>query len=399
MRHCFITGWMVWQAHYRENTYLMVKMIEINHEIILQGGGYQNVEVDTQSRDVALELYDFMVRLRRMQLALMEEYHPADEMRCPIHFCVGQEAVPAALSRVISTSDYLLSHHRSHGYFLAKGGNLKELFSEIYGKATGTNGGFAGSQEISKVDLNFYSGAIITGMVAIAVGVALANQNLGKQNITFACHGDGATEEGAFWEAVSFAALKRLPMIFICENNRYSTYSPQNKRQAIDNIHHRVATFGLSSHAIFGNDVFSVLTTLQSAVEHVRNGGGPVFIEAYTYRQFGHVGPEDDDYIGYRSPEERKFWLQNCPILLLENALVQKAFLDPELRRILEERMDKEIAEAFAYAKQSRFPEIPAEWEKLNCHAETPLADALLADCTVDDTFNGDQIETKLMPY
>lgn len=389
----------MWQVHYRENTHLVVELDEMNHEMILRRGQYQNVEVDTQSRDIALELYAFMVRLRRMQLALMEEYHPADEMRCPIHFCVGQEAVPAALSRVISTSDYLLSHHRSHGYFLAKGGNLNELFAEIYGKTTGTNGGFAGSQEISKVDLNFYSGAIITGMVAIAMGVAFANQYLDKQSITFACHGDGATEEGAFWEAVSLAALKRLPVIFICENNGYSTYSPQNKRQAIDNIHQRVAAFGLRSHAIFGNDVFSVLTTLQSAVAHVRCGAGPVFIEAYTYRHYGHVGPEDDDYIGYRPEEERRAWMQNCPVTLLENALVQRAFLDRKMKRILEDRIDEEIAEAFTYAKQSRFPEIPAEWEGLNCNTATPLADALLADCTVDDTFNGDQTETKLMPY
>jgi pyruvate dehydrogenase E1 component alpha subunit len=374
-------------------------VLEISHELILEKGEYSEVVVDSQSRDIALSCLKFMHRLRKIQLAIMEEYHPANEMRCPVHFCVGQEAVPAALAEIVLPDDSLLSHHRSHGYFLAKGGKSKELFAELYGKATGTNGGMAGSQEISKVELNFFSGAIISGMSAIAVGVAFANDYLGKNDIAFTCHGDGATEEGAFWEAISYASLRKLPVIFICENNRYSTYSPQYKRQAADDIHHRVAAFGLKSFAVFGNDVLTVHKTLQLAVDHVREGSGPVFIEAYTYRKNGHVGPEDDDYIGYRSVQEREAWLANCPIALLEKELFAKSFIDEKEKKAIVEEIDQEIAEAFSFAKDSTFPTIPEDWVSLNCNQESPLADKLLVDGTSGEAFDGNQEEAKLMPY
>ncbi len=340
-----------------------------------------------------------MLRLRRTQLALIAEYHPADEMRCPVHFCVGQEAVPAALSRIVSSGDFVLSHHRSHGYYFAKGGKMNELFAEIYGKVTGTNGGRAGSQEISKSELKFYSGAIISGMIAIAVGVSFSNNYLKNKNITFTCHGDGATEEGAFWEAISYAALGGLPVIFICENNRYATYSPQYKRQARDDIHQRVAAFGVKSVAVFGNDVLAVHGVLESAVKHVNNGSGPVFIEAYTYRWNGHVGPEDDDYIGYRPLKEKEVWMKNCPISLLEEELFTKTYLDESQKQSMIKEIDQEIDDAFRFAKESEFPEVPHEWDSLNYSQESPLADRLLMDGTAGEIFNGNQSETKLKPY
>ena len=175
----------------------------------------------------------------------MKEYHPADEMRCPIHLCLGQEAVPCGLSIHLSAQDYLFSHHRSHGYFLAKGATLRSLFAELYGKETGSNGGKAGSQDISDASLRFFSGAILAGGIGLAVGSALANQLRKTGAVTVTGFGESATDEGVFWEAINYAQLRKLPVVFLCENNLYATYSHLLKRQPTDSITARVAAFGL----------------------------------------------------------------------------------------------------------------------------------------------------------
>lgn len=370
----------------------------LSHAAILRMGRYDALSLATIEPSLAEDLYRFMLRLRHCQLSLMQEYHPADEMRCPIHFCVGQESVPAALAPFLDRDDYLLSHHRSHGYFLAKGGSMDALFAEIYGKATGTNGGLAGSQELSVPGVNFFSGAIITGMTSIAVGVALAFKMQQNPHVVFTCCGDAATEEGAFWEAIAYAVLRQLPMVFICENNRYSTYSPQHKRQAADNIHDRVQAFGIESRALFGNDVILVHRTLREAIAHVRAGKGPFFIEAYTYRFNGHVGPEDDDYIGYRPQDEIDFWKAACPITLLEERMIAAGLLDHAGKKALEREIKTEVARAFAFAKQSAFPEAP-DWQALNSSDAAPLADSLLKDHTRCEAFDHTQEETRPLPY
>ena len=141
----------------------ILALTEISHEAILKGGRYSNLSIADMDPKTVIALYRFMVRLWRCEEALMEEYHPADEMRCPVHFCVGQEAVPAALSLLLREDDYLFSHHRSHGYYLAKSAPMDALFAELYGRKTGANGGVAGSQDISMSSVNFYSGAILAG--------------------------------------------------------------------------------------------------------------------------------------------------------------------------------------------------------------------------------------------
>src|SRR5207245_876061 len=156
-------------------------------------------------------------RLRLCEEALAREYHPADEMRCPVHFCVGQEAVPAALSLLLAPADYLFSHHRSHGYYLAKNAPMEALFAELYGKIAGANGGVAGSQDISYPERNFYSGAILSGATAISTGAALAFQYKKTNQVAVAGFGEAATDEGIFWETVNYAAVAKLPIVFVCE--------------------------------------------------------------------------------------------------------------------------------------------------------------------------------------
>src|SRR5438445_11372532 len=141
--------------------------MQLSHRTITQTGRYREMDISGMTPELLLKLYHQMLRLRRMEEAMLNEYHPADEMRCPIHFCIGQEAVPSALSLHVRADDYLFSHHRSHGYYFAKGAPLRELFAEIYGKATGANAGKAGSQDVSHSASHFYSGAILAGAVSI----------------------------------------------------------------------------------------------------------------------------------------------------------------------------------------------------------------------------------------
>lgn len=372
-------------------------MARINHEAILKKGRYRDLSISGMDTEVVKGLHRFMLRLRRCEEALMREYHPADEMRCPVHFCIGQEAVPAALSLLLDPDDYLFSHHRSHGYFLAKEAPMRSLFAELYGRETGASGGKSGSQEISMPSVNFYSGAILAGMLAIAVGAALGFQLKRRPTVAVTGFGEGGPDEGIFWEAINYAVLRRLPVVFLCENNRYSTYSHQLKRQPADNISRRVAAFGMRSRALFGNDVIVVYSALAEAIDYAREGQGPSFIEAYTYRWNSHVGAEDDDYLGYRPKSELEFWKANCPINLLEEQMIISGLLTPTIKKAMIDEINEEVADAFKFAKRSPFPS-DANWTKLNYSTASPLADRLLYEAKLGE-FYEDQADTIPQPY
>jgi TPP-dependent pyruvate/acetoin dehydrogenase alpha subunit len=367
-------------------------MTAITHEGLLRGSFITRPDVSALPADLVQRLYRGMVRLRRTEEALLREYHPAAEMRCPVHFCIGQEAVSASLSVLLRPDDYVFSHHRSHGYYLGKGAPLRALFAELYGKATGASGGKAGSQDISYPESRFYSGAILCGAVAIAVGAAFAEKMRGSDTVVVAGFGEAATDEGVFWEAVNYAALKQLPIIFVCENNRYSTYSPQVNRHAADNLHERVATFGVPSRSLFGNDVVQVYRTLEQAIQSARCRKGPAFVQAYTYRWNGHVGPENDDHIGYRTPEEVAFWKAHCPIRLLEESMASAGLATN--RDAVARDIDAETSDAFTFAKASPFPR-DADWYSCNYSSATPLADQLLHDL---DAGAFDQYQAEAVP-
>ncbi len=374
-------------------------MNNINHEIILNGGDYTGMSLLGVDRRECIEMYTFMVRLRRLQEAIIDAYHPDDEMKCPVHFCIGEEAVSAALSQVVQENDYLFGPHRSHAYYFAKGGEMGPLVAELYGKETGTNAGLAGSQEISNTEIHYYSGAILTGLVGIATGVGLGLKLDNKKDVMVVCMGDGAVDEGLFWESINYAQLNQLPVVYICENNRYSTYSPQESRQVAQTINARVAAFGMKTRAMFGNDVVQLKNVLRDAIDFARSGKGPFFLETFTYRWKGHVGPEDDDDVGYRSPDELAYWKRNCPIALLENAMTNAGYLEESEKTEIIKIVDKEIAGAFDFAQLSRFME-EVDWYDQNYSTDSPLADKLLVEIDANDNeFNISQPETRPAPY
>jgi TPP-dependent pyruvate/acetoin dehydrogenase alpha subunit len=371
--------------------------VELSHRTLSQSGHYRDLSLDGLSREVVLRLYRQMLRLRRTEEALMAEYHPAEEMRCPIHFCIGQEAIPAALSALVRPDDFLFSHHRSHGYYFAKDAPLRELFAEIYGRETGANGGRAGSQDISHPPSNFYSGAILAGAVSIAVGAAFGFRFKKSTQIAFSGFGEGATDEGAFWEAMNYSGKQRLPVLFVIENNRYATFSDQLKRQAEDNICERVRPFGVRATKIFGNDAPLAYRTLQGEIDRLRQGDGPALVEAYTYRWNSHVGPEDDGANRYRTPGEMAFWKDNCPLVLIEEKLRAAHLLDDAASAAMESEIAAEIAEHFRFAKESPFPRAP-DWRAMNYEDASPMADRLLGSAS-RGAFDHDQAEAKLGPY
>ena len=373
--------------------------MELSHRTITQIGRYRDMNLAGVAPYTLLKLYHQMLRLRRMEEAMHAEYHPADDMRCPIHFCIGQEAVPAALSLHVKADDYLFSHHRSHGYYFAKGSPLRELFAEIYGKATGASGGKAGSQDISHSETNFYSGAILAGAVSIAVGAAFGFKHKQTRQIAISGFGEGCTDEGAFWEAMNYAGKQKLPVLFVCENNRYATFSDQLKRQADDNVSARVRPFGVRATQIFGNDTVLAHRTIGAEIERLRHGDGPALIEAYTYRWNSHVGPEDDGANAYRQPGELEFWKANCPLVLLGEKLRAASLLNDEISARYEAEVAAEVAANFKFAKDSPFP-TDTHWRHMNYEDATPLADKLLgATAAGGGNFDQYQDEAKLGPY
>jgi len=372
-------------------------MNALSHAEILRAGLYKGVNIRRGEGDTAKSLFRFMQRLRMCEEALAREYHPADEMRCPVHFCVGQEAVPAALSLLLRDEDYLFSHHRSHGYYLAKDAPMDALFAELYGKSTGASGGLAGSQDISFPSRNFFSGAILGGATAISIGAALGFQLRKTTQVAVAGFGESATDEGIFWETVNYAAVAKLPVVFVCENNKYSVFSPQLKRQALDNVSARVAAFGVRSTAIFGNDAMSVYRTLEKEIASARAGEGPGFIEAYTYRWSGHYGPESDDLVGYRDASELEAWKKNCPISLLKQAMQRDNLIGPDEMESIERKAALEIEQGFRFAKSSPFPSLP-DWKTLNSSPFSPMADKLLAEFEIAD-FDAQQSSNQTKGY
>jgi TPP-dependent pyruvate/acetoin dehydrogenase alpha subunit len=296
-----------------------------------------------------------MFLIRRVEEQLIAEYHPADEMRCPMHFCIGQEAMPAALSNVLHRNDVLMSHYRSHGYYLAKGASLDAMIAEFYGKITGANGGVAGSMELASHSYNYYSGAIVGGSLVIPLGSAFAQRYCGSQDISVSVFGDGALDEGIVYEVFNLAALHKLPLLMICENNYYAAHTFIERRMASPILADRARVFGLPVMKLDGNDSELLLSFLEPAVADIRSGRGPLFMEIETYRQCAHVGATSDDVLAYRSAEEIERWKTRDPVPRMRATLVDEIGSD-ELGK-LEREVESSIVAALKSAKAAPFPD------------------------------------------
>ena len=303
-------------------------------------------------------MYEMMLRIRMVEEKIAELY-PEQEMRCPVHLCIGQEAVAVGVCANLSRDDYVLSNHRSHGHYLAKGGELRAMMAELYGKVTGCSQGKGGSMHLVALLAGFLGATPIVGStIPIAVGAAFGSVMRGERRVIVVFFGDAAVEEGVFHESINFAVLKRLPVVFVCENNLYSVYSPLSVRQPEGReIFWLAKGHGVESYQGDGNDVIEVYKLAEQAVRKAREGGGPTFLEFKTYRWREHCGPNYDNQLGYRTESELQEWKQRCPIERLKKHLLGDGILCNQDIEGMTRNLEVEIEEAVEFAKESPFPE------------------------------------------
>ena len=324
------------------------------------------------NKTIALSLYYNMLRIRMVEEKIAELY-PEQEMRCPVHLCIGQEAIAVGVCANISNKDYLLSSHRSHGHYLAKGGDLKKMLAEIYGKATGCCKGKGGSMHLVDLSVGVLGTTpIVAGIIPIAAGAALGTKMKGEGKVAVVFFGDAATEEGVFFETLNFASLKKLPVLFICENNFFSVYSPLSVRQPKerDNLS-LVNSLGIKASKGDGNDVLEVYGLAKKAIMDIRKGKGPYYLEFSTYRWREHCGPNFDNDLGYRSKKDFLKWKKRCPLDLFKRKLVKNSVLSFSQIKSFKENIQTEINAAVSFAKNSPDPEGKEMFS--NVYADCPL--------------------------
>jgi len=299
-------------------------------------------------------LYQSLYQIRKVELEIARIY-PTDKIKSPVHLSIGQESISVGVCQNLQEQDIVFGSYRSHAMYLAKGGDLNKMIAELYGKATGCAKGKGGSMHLVDMAKGIMGTSAVVGTtIPNAVGYAygIKQQKLDKVVISF--FGDGATEEGVFYESLNFAALKQLPIIFVCENNGYAIHTHQSARQANMDICKRVESFGIPAHRI-NDDILQIHDAMRDAIDNVRNNhSGPAFFECMTYRWKEHVGPNEDFNMGYRDIKEAEPWFQNDQVERLGTLLT------PNIRTKIESSVNEAVDLAFAFAEESPFPE-PAE--------------------------------------
>ena len=298
------------------------------------------------------KFYESLYRIRRVEEEIARVY-PTDKIKSPVHLSIGQEAVSVGVCEALEPRDITFGTYRSHAVYLAKGGDLKQMIAELYGKATGSAGGKGGSMHLIDLAAGVLGTSAVVGTtIANAVGYAYAMKYRKKDSIVISFLGDGATDEGVFHESLNFAALKELPIIFVCENNGYAIHTHQRLRHRNTNIFERAKVYGMPSERIEDNDVLRIYERMKEAVAALRSGRpGPYFFECMTYRWKEHVGPNEDYQLGYRTREEAKPWMENDQVPKIG------ALVDSAKRKEIEAGVEQEIQEAFAFAEASPFPD------------------------------------------
>lgn len=307
------------------------------------------------------KLYFNTLRIRLIEERISSEYSNQN-IRCPIHLSIGQEAISSPLSLVFNKKDLVVSNHRSHAHYLGKGGNLKKFIAELYGKKTGCSGGRGGSMHLNDKSCGFIASTpIVANSIPLGVGLALSKKIKKEKGVVIIFFGDAAVEEGVFFESLNFAIVKKLKVIFVCENNFYSVYSSfkdrQPKGRKIINV---VKSFGIKSLRIDGDSFYNNYKIYKKAYNFVKSKNLPIFIEFLTYRFIEHCGPNTDDHLNYRNIKDLELWKKKDSIF--EKTFFFKKHLN---KSSLEENIKKEINDAFIFAKNSAPPHIREAYKRL----------------------------------
>lgn len=311
------------------------------------------------SSDFLEKLYQTMVRIRLFEESLVRPILD-HEIRTPCHLCSGQEGVAVGVCSALSKEDYIFGNHRSHGHFLAKGGSLKAMAAEIYCRESGCSRGRGGSMHLIDPEVGMLGSApIVSGTISLGLGSALASLIRGDDRVTVVFFGDGATGEGVLYESLNFAALWKLPIIFVCENNFYATHMPVSDCRVQSKIRSIAEPFCVDNCEVDGNDVLAVFEEAKKAVEKCRRGEGPFFIECLTYRLRGHVGPDDNIqglHTDIRPPAEVEVWRKRDPLVLFKDLLLRQYHIEEQVLRSIEAEVEAEIRIAHDLAKKSPHP-------------------------------------------
>ena len=305
-----------------------------------------------------ISLYTKMKFIRLVEEEIAIRYEN-ELMRCPTHLSIGQEAASVGVMAALNHKDLVVSSHRAHAHYLAKGGNLNMMISEIYGKSTGCCQGKGGSMHLIDKSVGFMgTTAIVANSIPLGVGLGLSLKLKHLNNISATFFGDGATEEGVFYESVNFAVVKKLPVLFVCENNFYSVYSPLSVRQPSNRkIFEMVNSLGIPSIEIDGNDVVEGYKKTKEAVKHIRKNNSPYFLELKTYRWREHCGPNFDNNLDYRTNKEFKKWVNKDPIKKLEKKLIIDKIISSDKINEIIYKILTEIKDSFDSAEQQKYPE------------------------------------------
>lgn len=305
------------------------------------------------------ELYWMMKRIRLCEESLIEPISNGD-IRCPVHLYSGEEAVATGVCAALKKSDYIFGNHRSHGHYLAKGGSMDAMIAEIYGKETGCSRGRGGSMHLIDPEKGVMGVApIVAGTISLAAGAALASQIRKDKRVTVTFFGDGATGEGVLYEMLSFAGLKKLPLIFVCENNLYSTHLPVSEIRVDSKISEIAKPFQIETYTADGNNIIEVYELAKKAVEKCRNNEGPVFLEFLTFRLRGHVGPNDTiqgTKTDIRPKAQIDSWKKNDPILRFKKHLLDSDILSADEIFQIDSLCEKEVENANIFATKSNMP-------------------------------------------
>jgi acetoin:2,6-dichlorophenolindophenol oxidoreductase subunit alpha len=294
-----------------------------------------------------------MLRIRRAEEAISEMVERG-EARCPCHLYIGQEAIAAGVCAALDPEDTVWGGHRSHGHYLAKGGSLDGLLAEVLGKSTGCSGGRGGSMHLLAAEQGILGTVpIVAGTIPLAAGAALAAKMNGSGAVAVAFFGDGTVEEGHVHETLNLAALYKLPILFVCENNLYSSHLHWRERRIADNLYQAGEFHSVPGFRIDGNDVDAVYHATQTAVDRARAGDGPTLLECRTFRWKGHVGASSDLDVGVRRRGELSEWLSKDPIQRAERSLAQEASVDLAAER---SAIEMELADALRRARSALIP-------------------------------------------
>ncbi len=308
------------------------------------------------TKSKCIEMYKTMRLIRQIEQRINDEYK-FDEIKTPIHLSIGQEAVSAGVCAHLRRDDYVFGTHRSHALYIAKGGNIKKMIAELYLRKTGCAQGRGGSMHLVDPDVGILgSSAIVGGNIPLGTGTALASKLQQNDRVTVVFFGDGAADEGTIHESLNFASLKKLSVVYVCENNYYAINSHQSARQAGDNIYKWARNYGMPGFRIDGNDITVVSRYARKAIARCRNGDGPTLLECLTYRWKGHIGTVDDVGEGYRPKEEYDYWVSKCPIKQFSELLKDKGILTDALIKSIDQEINDLVEEAFRFAQNSPKP-------------------------------------------